>query len=152
MQWAICHLEKWRKLSQVTWALWWCIATYPQIHAGKGPPNLYLDQSLAQKTTPSNWRLYLIPTVTVPQPQRSDCATVYILPCYAMLWHDISLGVLLVSQSLSKFLLKVSIRYHTGIDSIFLTLCEGNPPVTGGFPSQRASKIISVPVQKRYMI
>ena len=30
-------------------------------------------------------------------------------------------------------------RHHMATLSLLLTLCEGNPPVTGGFPSERAS-------------
>ena len=33
-----------------------------------------------------------------------------------------------------------------GQNSVLLTLCEGNPPMTGGFPSQRASNIEKVSI------
>ena len=38
-------------------------------------------------------------------------------------------------------LLKPTKKYQR---SLLLALCEGNPPVTGGFPSQRASNMESI--------
>ena len=42
------------------------------------------------------------------------------------------------SQSMHIFSLQWQIKHKS---SALLALCEGNPPVTGGFPSQRASNI-----------
>ena len=33
-----------------------------------------------------------------------------------------------------------------------LTLCHGNPPMTGGFPSQRASNTVSLPMSLRHYV
>ena len=35
---------------------------------------------------------------------------------------------------------------------MLLVLCEGDPPVTGGFPSQRASNVESIPISLRHHI
>ena len=39
------------------------------------------------------------------------------------------------------------IHYHFPKSSLFLVICEGNPPVTGGFPPQRASNSEVLPYQ-----
>ena len=53
-------------------------------------------------------------------------------------WHPKSLAVQLFVQQANK---NLNIK-----SPILLTLCEGNPPVTSGFPTQRVSNVESVTV------
>ena len=57
---------------------------------------------------------------------------------------------LFTTQNNSMFIQQFRITPKKNQRSILLALCEGNPPVTGGFPSQWTSNAESVSISLRY--